>query len=275
MNRFTSLFGDRKPIVGVIHLPPLPGYADSPGVEGVIGKALGDLHALESGGVDGVLVENEGDRPHRVEASSETVAVMTRVTRELVLAAKQVFVGIEILLNDPEASLAVALAAGARFIRTDYFVDPMERPEHGGPMRIAPEALMSFRHRVGADHVLVLADVQVKYARMLVNRSLATSARLAREKGADAVIVTGGITGQPPKRGDVEEAKHGSGDWPVLIGSGLDVDNAKELLSVADGGVIGTSLKGGDHVDPEKVRALMEAVRALGPSARSRGGPAP
>ncbi len=162
MSGYLELFWRPKPIIGVIHLPPLPGYAESPGVEGVVEKALLDLAALEEGGVDGVLVENESDRPHQVEASAETVATMTRVACELTRASRRVVVGVEILLNDPEASLGVAHASGSRFIRTDYFVDPMERPEYGGEMKIDPEGLLSCRERIGAENVLIFADIQRK-----------------------------------------------------------------------------------------------------------------
>src|SRR3990172_8818318 len=211
MARFERLFGSKKAIVGVIPLPPPPGYPTSPGIEKVVEKALGDLEALEAGPVDGVLVENESDRPHRVEAARETIAAMTRVTRELVLSALKAKIGVEILLNDPEASLAAAAMSGASFIRTDYFVDPMERPEHGGSMRIDPEGLLRYRRSLGADAILILADVQVKYARMLVERSLAESARLAREAGADAVAVTGAKTGEPPSGAAVGGAGEGGG----------------------------------------------------------------
>lgn len=245
----------------MIHLPPLPGYPTSPGLERVVEKALRDLEALEAGGADGVLVENEEDRPHRVEAAAETVAAMTRVTREVVQAARRVRVGVEILLNDPWASLAVALAAGACFVRTDYFVDPMERPEHGGAMKIDAAGLMAYRERIGAGHVLVLADIQVKYARMLVERSLAESANIAREQRADAVIVTGRVTGDPPLRGEIEAGKRGAGDCPVLIGSGLNSENAGRLLEVADGAIVGTSLKLGENVDAGRLSALMAVVR--------------
>jgi len=257
------LFPQPKPILGVIHLPPLPGYRSSPGIDRVVQKALRDLETLEAGGADGVLVENEEDRPHRVEAAAETVAAMTRVAREVVLAARRVRVGVEILLNDPCASLAAALAAGACFVRTDYFVDPMERPEHGGAMKIDPAGLMAYRERIDAGHILVLADIQVKYARMLVERSLAESARMAREQRADAVIVTGRLTGDPPLREEIESAKRGAGDCPVLIGSGLDPENAGRLLEVADGAIVGTSLKLGEHVDAGRLSALMAAVRVV------------
>ena len=262
MGRLFDLLG-KKPIIGVIHLPPLPGYATSPGIAAVVAKALRDLEALEQGGAQGVLVENEEDRPHRVEAAAETVAAMTRVTSELVRAAHRAKIGVEILLNDPCASVAVAQMAGATFVRTDYFVDPMERPEHGGPMKIDPVGLLAHRERLGAQHVLILADIQVKYARLTVERSLAESARLAREHRADAIVVTGSVTGDPPRPEDVAQAKAGAGDCPVLIGSGTDAANAASLLSLADGAIVGTSLKTGEHVDAGKVAALVAAARSV------------
>lgn len=258
--RFRNLFPQPKPIIGVIHLPPLPGYQTSPGIDSILAKARADLEAIESGPLAGVLVENEQDRPHRIRAERETIAVMTRVTRELVSRSRSAVVGAEILLNDPEASLAVARAAGASFIRTDYFVDPMEREEHGGRMHIDPEGLLRYRKTIGADDVLIFADIQVKYARMLVERTLTESARLAREKAADAIVVTGRITGDPPHVEEIRAAKEGADGTPVLVGSGLDTTNARELLTVADGAIVGTSLKTGDGIDPAKVKTLLEAI---------------
>ena len=261
--RFFDRFGTTKPIIGVIHLPALPGFPETPGLDAVIKKALRDLAALEQGGAHGVLVENEYDRPHRVLSWPETTASMTRVTREVVAAACAIAVGAEILLNDPHASLAVTLAAGGSFMRTDYFVDPMSRPEHGGRMHIDPEGLMDYRHSIGADDIMVLADVQVKYATMLVDRSLAQSAELAAEKGADAIVVSGNATGNPPDIAAVREAKQGAGTTPVIVGSGLDAGNAAELLAVADGAIVGTSLKAGQFIAADKVAALVAVARAV------------
>ncbi len=157
----------------MIHLPPLPGYPGSKGLNHAIQHALGDLCALEAGGCDGVLIENEYDRPHRVESTPETTAAMTRVTQAVVQAGKSAVVGCEILLNDPEASLAVASMAGASFIRTDYFVDRMTRPEYG-EFDIDAEGLLAYRSAIAADDVLILADMQVKYAPMVTPRPILT-----------------------------------------------------------------------------------------------------
>jgi membrane complex biogenesis BtpA family protein len=264
--RFVELFRSARPIIGVIHLPPLPGFAGSPGIDGVLEKALADQRALETGGADGVLVENEEDHPHEVMAGPATVANMTRVTSALVARAS-VPVGVEILLNDPEASVAVAAAAGARFIRTDYFVDRMERPEYG-EMRIDPGAVLALRRRLGADHILVLADIQVKYARMLQPRPLAESAAMARDSGADALVVTGSATGRAPAREEIQDARRGAPDRPVLVGSGLDSQNADDLLAVAGGAIVGTSLKTGDHIDVAKIQGLVRVARAVVPARR-------
>jgi predicted TIM-barrel enzyme len=172
-------------------------------------------------------------------------------------------VGVEILLNDPEASLAVAAAAGASFIRTDYFVDRMTRPEYGGEMRIDPSGLMAFRARIGATGILVLADVQVKYARMLEPRPVEDSATEAAHHGADGIVVTGHETGAAPSASDLTAARSGAGGVPILIGSGLDVGNARELLARADGAIAGTRLKVGDSVDRTRVEQLMTIVRSL------------
>jgi membrane complex biogenesis BtpA family protein len=259
MPGFRERFPAAKPLIGVIHLPPLPGYEGSPGLAAATAHALADLATYRVGGLDGVLVENEHDRPHRVEAARETIAAMTAVTRELVAAAGPGLpVGVEILLNDPEASLAVALAAGAAFIRTDYWVDEMRRPEYGA-MRIAPAEVIAYRSRIGADDVLVLADIQVKYAEMLAPRTLAESARRAHEAGADALVVTGTRTGEPPSPADVEAARAGAGACPILVGSGLAPGNAPALLAVADGAVVGTSLLADGHADARRVAALASA----------------
>jgi hypothetical protein len=265
-SNFASVFPRPKPVIGMIHLPPLPDYPDSPGMDAIIASALKDLRVLQSQNFDGVLIENEYDRPYRAHASPETVGAMTVITRAVIAESKNTVVGCEILLNDPKASLIVAKDSGARFIRSDYFVDPMMRPEHG-EFEIDPRGLMKYRSDLGADDVLVLADIQVKYARMLIERSIAESARLACNHHADAIIVTGGATGDAPAveqiRRAAESVEKSILQVPVLIGSGLDAENVSTLLSVADGAIVGTSLMKDRVVDQDAAKRLMSEVRRL------------
>jgi predicted TIM-barrel enzyme len=118
---------------------------------------------------------------------------------------------------------------------------------------------MAFRERIGAGRVLILADIQVKYAEMIAPRTLAASAREAAAAGADAVVVTGGRTGEPPSAREVLDARDGAGDCPVLVGSGLAADNTRALLEVADGAIVGTSLMRDGRAAFERIAALTSA----------------
>ena len=258
MSRFHDRFGSGKIIIGMIHLPPLPGYPKSPGIENIVQHAVADLATLEEGGVHGALIENEHDRPHRISANRETVAAVTRITRAAVQESANTAIGCEILLNDPRSSLACARMAGADFIRTDYFVDRMIRPQYG-EFNIDPDGLMQYRQALDADNVLVLADIQVKYAQMIEPRPLADSAQLAVQKGADAIVVSGATSGDAPTVDNLLQARHGA---PVLVGSGLTPDNAAELLSVCDGAIVGTSIMVDGKVDPDALELLMAEVPA-------------
>lgn len=257
------MFPGEKTIIGMIHLPPLPGYPEAIDIDDAIGHAVADLHVLEQAGVDGVLIENEYDRPHRVTAEPETIAAMTAITRTVVQESSSVIVGCEILLNDPKASLAVARMSGASFIRTDYFVDAMTRPGYG-EFAIDADDLVIYRSSIDANDVLILADIQVKYASMIRKRPLSESAQLACEKQADAIIVTGDLTGDAPLIEHLREAASGvaaSGRaTPVLIGSGLDTGNAKTLLADCDGAIVGTALMRNKVVNPESVSNLMRSL---------------
>ena len=263
---FARIFPRPYPVIGMIHLPPLPDYPDSPGLDAIIRSAINDLRVLQSQNFDGVLIENEYDRPHRAHASTETVGAMTVITRAVVKESKNTIVGCEILLNDPKASLIVAKDSGAQFIRSDYFVDPMMRPEYG-EFEIDPRGLMKYRSDLGADDVLVLADIQVKYAKMLIERTVVESAKLACAHHADAIIVTGSVTGDAPTAEQIQQAVQGVAESvlqvPVLIGSGLNADNVNPLLSTAGGAIVGSSLMKDRAVDPDAARKLMSQVRRL------------
>jgi len=258
LDRFRKLFPEPYPVIGLIHLPPLPDYASSPGIESIIKCALADLQVLTAARVDGVLIENEYDRPHRIAAEVATIDAMTRVTRAVVAESRDIVVGCEILLNDPRASLQVAAETGAKFIRTDYFVDRMLRPEYG-EFSIDPDGLVAYRSGIEAGEVLILADIQVKYATMLEERSIAESAKLACDHHADAVVVTGDATGHAPARQQLTEAGSGS-SVPVLIGSGMDTDNVSSILPACDGAIVGTALMRNCRVDEDRARRLMSEV---------------
>jgi hypothetical protein len=172
-------------------------------------------------------------------------------------------VGVEVLLNDWRASLAVAAATGARFIRLDFFVDRVRSKL--GVIEPEPAAVIAYRRAIRAESVLIFADLQVKYSSPTDGpKPIEQSAREAAAAGADAVIVTGSETGIGPSVADLRGARDGG--VPVLIGSGLSLANAAQLAPNADGYIVGTSLRSGrtatDHVVSAQVAALVRAIRA-------------
>jgi uncharacterized protein len=247
-------------IIGMIHLPATLSYHDWPGLNEFIKKAKKDLLSLEEGGIDAALIENDGDHPCQVKGVADVVAPMTIVAYELAKIAK-IPIGVEVLLNDPNASLAIAKTCGLSFIRTDYFVDKMTR-EIYGEFEIDPTGLLAYRHKIGADDVKILADVQVKYATMIdKTKTIAMSVEEAIKAGADGVIITGTKTGEKPITFDIKVAKNTvNGRIPVLIGSGLSIKNVNKLIKFADGAVVGSSIKTGDYVDILKVRNLITKI---------------
>ena len=263
MSRFRSLFPMARPVIGMIALPPMPGYPAFTSIDAVIESALADLERLEAGGVDGALVENDFDQPHTMVGGAEIHAAMTRVTREVVARSK-IPIGVEVLLNDWRASLAIAAMTGARFIRIDFFVDRVMTKL--GPFEPEPEAILAYRQAIRAEHVQLYTDLQVKYTTMIDGpKPLAQSAREAEAAGADAVIISGTETGIGPDVADLAAA-HATA-LPVLIGSGLTPQNAPALLPFADGAIVGTSLRSGRHhsdrVVQSQVTQLVQAVRAV------------
>jgi len=239
-------------LVAAVHLGPSLGTPGFPGASAVLDGLDADLAALTGiQGVDGILLENENDKPHTITINEHQVAWLTRVALHA-KARVGVPVGINVQRIDWRATFAVAQAAELSFVRLDTLVD---RVRMGGEeVHLDPREVMSLR----PPGVRVFADIQVKHAELLDKRPLAESARLAIAAGADGLIVTGTRTGEPPTLDDVRAAKLGA---PVYVGSGLDATNAATLGILADGAIVGTSLKDGPRVSRAKATAVVEAWR--------------
>lgn len=255
---FTDVFPRKKPIIGVVRLLPLLGYKDSPGVKKIVEVALNDIHNLEKAGFDGALVDNH-THPHVIKATTEMTASFSAVMCELVKKSK-IPLGVQFLIDDPEASLAIAKSSGATFIRTDFFVDRV-KTEYG-IVKPRAKVVVKYRKKIFADNVLILADVQVKHAVTLEkNKTIAASIKQALSVGADGVIVTGSWTGVAPEIEKLKEAKKAANVAPVLIGSGLNIENSEKLLNLSDGALVGTAIRDGSRIDFSKAEKLMNSVK--------------
>jgi membrane complex biogenesis BtpA family protein len=267
-NALEELFKVKKPIIGMVHLPPLPG---SPGFKGrelihIFQRAKEDAKALEAGGADGLIVENFGDAPYfKTNVPPETVSVMAAVVKS-VIDEVEIPVGANVLRNDAKAALAIAHATGGKFIRVNVFTEAVVS-DQGIIEACAPE-LLRYRRDLGVKEIKIFADVHVKHAAPLVPRALKEVARDSVERGmADALIVTGPRTGAVIELEDLVKVKEAVPKAPVLAGSGVDKTNVLEILERCDGVIVGTSLKVDgvttNPVDRQRVADFLQVVRRI------------
>ena len=261
-----ELFGVGKYVIGMVHLLPLPGSPKWTGdMAKVLERAVADAGSLEAGGVDGLMVENFGDIPFRKgHVEAHTVSAMTLAVRA-VRQAVGIPVGLNVLRNDCKSAIAIASVTDCQFVRVNVHMGAMVTDQ--GIIEGEAYDTMRYRKELGVD-VKVFADVLVKHATPVGEQSLQQAAKDTAYRGlADAIIVTGSGTGLPAEMEDVVRAKEAVPDVPVLVGSGVDEGNAARVLSVADGVIVGTSLKHGgiaaNPVDQARVTALMAAVKGL------------
>lgn len=263
-----AIFRTPKPIIGMVHCWPMPG---APGYTGygmrpIIENALRDAEALAEGGVDGLIVENMWDIPFRAgpHIQPESIAAHAVVAAR-VREAFELPMGINLVHNGGVALLGIALASGADFIRVCMFTGAGVWDAGSWDEGCAAD-LMRRRKELGAEHVKLFADVDKKHSVRFPGIDLATHIEWTRFFGADALIVSGRMTGDAPDIGKVREAKALAGDRPLLIGSGTDERNVAAFLEVADGIIVGSSIKEQGQceqpVSTERVRRLVRAARS-------------
>jgi uncharacterized protein len=247
--KIKKIFGKEKGIIiGAIHFPPLLGYADFPGFDVALENALDDLKAFEAGGADAVIIENNYDIPHRARVGPEVVASLAYLGGKI-KASTRLPVGISVLWNDYKTALSVARVLGLDFIRVPVFVDTVETSY--GIMEGDPADVIHFRKSIGAENVALFTDIHVKHSKIISKHTVAESARLAMDRGSDALIVTGKWTGDAPDVADLKAMREVASDFPIFCGSGADKDNVKVLFTLADGAIVSTSVKSGKNDDTE------------------------
>lgn len=255
-----------RPVIGMLHLLPLPGSPRFGGnVDAIRDRLLRDAEALVSGGVDGLMIENFGDvplYPRRVPAW--VVAQMTALAGELRRRFDAVPLGINVLRNDGRSALAVAQAVGAGFIRVNVLCGA--RVTDQGIIQGIAHDLLRDRAMLGASTIRILADVDVKHSAPLASRAIEDEVQDTIERGlADALIVSGAGTGRPVDPAQLARVKQAAQDRPVLAGSGVSLGNVSELLGHCDGFIVGTWFKrdgmASNPVDADRVRQFMRAVR--------------
>jgi len=264
-NRFNTVFGETKPVIAMVHLNALPGsplYDQERGIDGIVDAARADLSALQAAGFDAVMFGNENDRPYELKVDTASTATMAHVIGTLKPEIKVPF-GVNVLW-DPMSTIALAAATGAGFAReimTGTFASDMG---HWAPN--AADALR-YRDRLGRSDLALLFNISAEFAYSLDRRSLADRARSAVFSSIpDAVLVSGAITGEAAELSDLQAVKDVLPTTPVLANTGVKHETVADVLTIADGCIVGSSLKvDGDTwkpVDPERAADFMARARA-------------
>jgi hypothetical protein len=259
-----QIFKTPNPIIGVVHLLPLPTSPRWGGsLKAVIDRAEQEVTALASGGVDGVIVENFFDAPFtKNQVDPAVVSAMTLIVQRL-MNLVTLPVGINVLRNDAQSAMAIATCVRAQFIRVNVLTGVMATDQ--GLIEGQAHQLLRYRRELGSD-VKILADVLVKHARPLGSPNLTTAVQETLERGlADGVILSGWATGSPPPLEDLELAYAAANGKPVFIGSGANWENISTLMQAADGVIVSSSLKRRGQIeqpiDPIRVSQFVEAAR--------------
>ena len=265
MDWVVELFKTSKPIIGMVHFPPLPGsplYDDSKGMDHILRSVEKDLESLQNGGVDAVMFCNENDRPYRFEADRATIAAMAYAIGRVAGSLRVPF-GVDVLW-DPFSALAIAKAVGASFIRevvTGVYVSDM------GLWNTSVGDLFRYRKLLDASNIKVFFNISAEFASRLDLRSLEEIAKsVVFSSLADVILVSGPMTGHAPDVEHIKRVKE-SVDVPVFANTGVKIENVERVLEVADGAIVGTSFKRNgitwNEVDEDRVKKFMDKVKEL------------
>lgn len=262
-----DFFGSKKKvIIAMAHIGAMPGsplYDEKGGMQKLIDGVAADIERLQAGGVDAIMFGNENDRPYLLKATPESLAAMTSVVAALKPMLKVPF-GVNYLW-DPTASVAIAAATGASFVReifTGVFASDMGvwAPDAATPARL--------RRNLGRQDMKLLYNINAEFAHSLDARPIELRARSAVFSSlADAILVSGPVTGEPADSSQLKRVCETVKDVPVFANTGVNIDNVKETLALASGVIIGTHFKVDgitwNPVDGARVKRFMDKVATL------------
>ena len=261
-----ELFGTDKWIIAMCHLTALPGdpgFDSSGGIEKVVDLARKDLHALQNGGVDAVMFSNEFSLPYLTQVEPITIASMGRIIGELLDEIKIPY-GVNVLW-DPVASLDLAVAVGAKFVReifTGVYASDF------GLWDTDSGATIRHQHRIGGKDIKLFFNIVPEAAKYLTDRDIVEIAKsTVFNNHPDAICVSGLTAGVQTDLSTLKKVKEAIPDTIVVTNTGMRIENAEEQLSIADGAIVGTAFKYDgifeNHVDEARVREFMDKINSI------------
>jgi uncharacterized protein len=261
-----EVFGVDKPIIAMCHLGSLPGdpyYDKSLGLKEVIEWARKDLNALQDGGVDAIMFSNEFSMPYSTKVQTVTVACMARIIGEL-MPEIRVPIGVNVLW-DPYASLDLAVATGAKFVREIF---SGVYASDFGLWNLDTGSIVRHKHAISAQDVKLFFNIVPEAAQYMAQRNIVDIAKsTVFNHRPDALCVSGLIAGSQTDVSILGSVKEAVDEVPVFANTGVRLNNVQEQLSIADGAVVGTTFKYNgkfeNHVDQNRVEEFMKKVNSL------------
>lgn len=250
-----------KKIIGMVHLKALPGTPKNTlNIEDIIKYALDDMESLGKGGIEYAIIENFFDTPYLNKADKSTIISMAYIIGRI-KGKSRIHLGVNIQATDDTTEIELATVCGLEFIRSESFVEL--RLNSSGIIKPMAPKLMRKKKAMNSK-VKILADINVKHSFPFVEKPVEASIMDAKEAGANGIILTGLVTGSSPSVSDAKKIKKICGEMPLFIGSGVDCNNIKDLLTYADGVIVGSSIKKdsiiNNPVDPKRVKDLLESI---------------
>ena len=269
-----EVFNVRKPVIAMLHLAALPGdpgYDSAGGIGVVLARAREELDALQSGGVDGVMVSNEFSLPYLTKTEPITAITMARIIGEL-LPDLSVPYGVNVLW-DGRASIDLAVATGAQFVR-EIFTGVYASDFGLWDTNVGEVA--RHRARVGGSDVKLLFNIVPESATYLAERDLESITKTTVFATLpDAICVSGATAGSPTDATALRRVKSAAGAVPVFVNTGVRADNVAAQLEIADGAIVGTYFKEDgvfeNRAQRHRVEELVEAARAFRNQLTSNG----
>jgi len=264
MQKFKSIFKKEKPIIGMVHVQALPGAPkhklDS---SQILDKAIDEARMYQKAGIDSIMIENMHDIPYLKGSVGHEISSMMTLIAYLIKQETNIPVGIQILAGANKEALAAAKASNIDFIRAEGFVFAHTADE--GIIEAQAGDLLRYRKHIDANSVAIFTDIKKKHSSHAITNdvSLVDTAKAARFFLSDGVIITGSHTGSSASVDELKVLKDEI-DFPVIVGSGVTVNNVLDYLPISDGMIIGSHFKDGgfweNKLSYDRVADFMEKV---------------
>ncbi|NOZ46978.1 MAG: BtpA/SgcQ family protein [Chlorobi bacterium] len=267
MKNFKSLFPEKKPIIGMIHLQALPGTPFnkfSPKV--IIEKAVEEAKIYLDYGIDSILIENMHDLPYLNRNIGHEITSLMSIIGYEIKKITNLPIGIQVLAGANMQAISVAYSANLDYIRAEGFVFAHIADE--GLMNADAAELLRFRKQIGAGHILVFADIKKKHSSHSITKDLSIleTAKAAIFSKCDGVIITGNATSEPIHFNELEQLAQNI-DFPIIAGSGITKKNIATYYPHCDAFIVGSYFKKdglwSNEIDKKRIMDLMKIVADL------------